>query len=347
MPSRPPPPALLPWARAALRLRDDDAPAAALAVVAGDASSRRYFRLAAGADSYVLAEAPPQTQDNRAFCRARDLLADAGVRVPAVHAADFERGFLLLEDLGGRPLLPELDATSAPRHYRAAFDILLRMAAVDTAASGLPRYDRTLLEEELSRFPTWFAGGLLGLAPDAAAAGLFQALCRRLVDSALAQPVVLVHRDFHSRNLMLLPGDALVVIDFQDAVAGPLTYDLVSLLRDCYIRWPAAQVSAWALAYRRLLLEEGHTGVPDAQQFLRWCDWLGLQRHLKVLGTFARLHLRDGKSGYLADLPLVLHYTREILARYAGEEPAFDEFARWFAARLDPLIARQPWGAAA
>jgi aminoglycoside/choline kinase family phosphotransferase len=171
-------------------------------------------------------------------------------------------------------------------------------------------------------------------------------LLARLIDSALEQPRVLVHRDFHSRNLMLSGDDEIAVIDFQDAVVGPITYDLVSLLRDCYIHWPAAQVEGWALAYRDLLRAQGLAAGVEQGQFLLWFDWMGLQRHLKVLGTFARLFLRDGKSAYLDDLPLVIHYVMEITARYATDEPSFAEFGAWFELRLSPLIARQPWSSA-
>ena len=161
-----------------------------------------------------------------------------------------------------------------------------------------------------------------------------------MVADALEQPQVFVHRDFHSRNLLLRSG-ALATIDFQDAVIGPLCYDLVSLLRDCYICWPPARVRSWALAYREMLLSAGRPAGDSEAEFLRWFDWIGLQRHLKVLGNFARLALRDGKPAYLADLPLVLHYIREILAVY----PEFEDFHRWFDARLGPAIERQAWSA--
>lgn len=345
MTPRPPPPALLPWALDALG--GGRSSAAPLQVVAGDASSRRYFRARIDRRSYILAEAPPATENNEAFLARRDLLEEAGIRVPALFAADLERGFLLLEDLGDELLLGRLDASTVAGHYRDACDILLQLAAVDLDAAALPEYDARLLSEELGRFPTWFAGELLGCELDRDEHELCQALFGALCDSALAQPRVLVHRDFHSRNLMLDAAGALALIDFQDAVAGPLTYDLVSLLRDCYVRWPAAQVMDWAREHRHALLRSGRADLPAQEEFLRAFDWMGLQRHLKVLGTFARLSLRDGKPAYLADLPLVLAYTREILARYAPEEAAFAEFARWFEQRLDPAIAAQPWAGAA
>jgi len=334
---------LLPWACGAL-----GAPAAgaALRPVAGDASNRRYFRLSLAGRDYIVAEAPPATENNRAFLQVHELLAAAGVRVPALYAADLDRGFLLLEDLGDRLLLPALDSQTSDQHYNQALDILQQMASVDASALPLPAYDAILLGEELGRFPAWFARALLDCTPTAAEERLFASLSRKLVDSALEQPKVLVHRDFHSRNLMLLEGGALAVIDFQDAVVGPVTYDLVSLLRDCYIRWPADRVRAWALCYRDRLVAAGLLEPVTDERFLRWFDWMGLQRHIKVLGTFARLFLRDGKPQYLNDLPLVLAYVEEVLDQYAKSEPVFAEFRAWLQGRLSPLIAAQAWGRA-
>ena len=217
------------------------------------------------------------------------------------------------------------------------------MAAAPTAHTGLGAYDQALLGEELSRFSEWFVRGLLHHDLSADGSALVDALSTRLIENALQQPRVVVHRDFHSRNLMPLPHDELAVIDFQDAVLGPVTYDLVSLLRDCYIQWPAERVQAWALAYRERLLARGLLQPVEAGTFMRWFDWIGLQRHLKVLGTFARLHLRDGKAGYLTDLPLVIHYVLEVLDKYAPEDAVFADFGAWFRRRLLPLVAQQSW----
>ena len=342
---RPAPQELLPWALTVLGLPTGDTPPT-LSMVAGDASARRYFRLALATCSYVLVEAPPATEKNEAFVSVAGLLGGAGVKVPAVLAVDFERGYLLLEDLGDQLLLPLLDTGSVDALYAQAFDVLAQMAAVDVVRSGLGDYDGVLLTEELGRFQAWFVQALLGYTPSAAEEGQLGQLSAKLIDSALQQPRVLVHRDFHSRNLMLGNAGALAVIDFQDAVVGPITYDLVSLLRDCYIQWPAEQVEGWALGYRDLLCTRGLAADIDPQRFLRWFDWMGLQRHLKVLGTFARLYLRDGKAAYLDDLPLVIHYVLEITAKYAAEEPAFADFNAWFAERLSPLIAQQSWSRA-
>jgi len=321
-------------------------PVPPLTTVAGDASNRRYFRAMFGGLSYVLVDSPPATEKNQAFLAVRELFAGAGVRVPALYAADLERGYMVLEDLGDQLLLEQLRAGAGAEPYTESLDLLLRMRAIDVHGLSLPAYDEALLREELGRFPAWFVQALLEQSLDASEERLLAAVFDILVSSALEQPTVVVHRDFHSRNLMPQPGGGLGVIDFQDAVVGPVTYDLVSLLRDCYIQWPPEQVEQWALSYRGQLHRSGLPGVVAPEHFLRWFDLMGLQRHIKVLGTFARLYLRDGKSTYLADLPLVIHYVQEIAHRYAGEEPLLGEFQQWFAARLSPVIAGQSWSAA-
>ena len=338
---RPIPADLLPWAMA--ELPEMSRAEGSLTLVAGDASNRRYFRLQLLNTSYVVAEAPPATEKNEAFVAVRSILAAAGVKVPQIHAVDYERGYLLLEDLGDCSLLPELRSATVDAYYLQAFDLLGKMTAIDIGSWSGGAYDNALLSEELGRFPIWFVEALLAYALNDEERQLIQRFNTALIDSALAQPRVLVHRDFHSRNLMLLPAGELAVIDFQDAVVGPVSYDLVSLLRDCYIRWPADRVQQWALQYFADLQKKGMLPNIDESQFLRWVDWMGLQRHIKVLGTFARLYLRDDKPGYLADLPLVIAYVEEILQKYAGVEPVFAEFLRWFQLRLSPLIAQQPW----
>lgn len=358
MVGRPIPPDLLPWALAGIAAQSGDgaAPAAAagvaanhepaLTVIAGDASNRRYFRLKLGEQTYVVAEAPPATEKNPEFLAVRQLLADAGVRVPALLAADLERGYLLLEDLGDRLLLPALSDQTVDGYYQQCFSVLHCLALAGKAGPALPAYDEALLSEELSRFPEWFVGKLLGYELDAKDKTAVEALADMLVTNALAQPRVLVHRDFHSRNLMIQPDGELAVIDFQDAVLGPVTYDLVSLLRDCYIRWPQDRVREWALAYRDSLVRQDLLEPIADAEFLRWFDWLGLQRHIKVLGTFARLYLRDGKEAYLDDLPMVIAYVEEVLDVYAPQETAFAHFRDWFARELKPRIVQQDWSTA-
>jgi len=339
-----PSPQLLPWALAAL-----DQPSThevVLLPVAGDASNRRYFRLQWSGRTAIAVEAPPATEKNREFLAIRQFLERAGVRVPKLLAADLEQGFLLLEDLGDQLLLGELRDATAESHYARALAILRQLAAVDSRTlTALPVYNRALLVEEFSRFPAWFLQQLLGLVLSEGESHLLAELDGLLIGSALAQPQVLVHRDFHSRNLMLLAGGELAVIDFQDAVLGPITYDPASLLKDCYIRWPRQRVAAWALAHRDALHAQQLLPAVSDATFLRWLDWMGLQRHLKVLGTFARLYLRDGKSSYLQDLPLVIAYINEVLAAHAGEAAVLDHFRDWFERRVLPVVARQPWSA--
>jgi aminoglycoside/choline kinase family phosphotransferase len=339
------PAALLPWALSVLGAAPKQG--AAVGSVAGDASNRHYFRLQLEDDSRILVHAPPASENNQAFLDVAGLLEQGGVRVPAIEAVDLEQGFLLLEDLGDQLLLPALNEKTAPGHYQHAMSTLLRMSAVVLSPGELHAYDEALLDEELSRFGQWFVTQLLGYQLNDQEQAMLQRLFRLLIDSALEQPSVFVHRDFHSRNLMLLPAGELAVIDFQDAVRGPITYDIVSLLRDCYIGWPERSVREWALAYRDLLCEQGLLAATDDATFLRWFDWMGLQRHLKVLGTFARLFLRDGKEAYLADLPLVIDYVLRVVARYAGQNTEFAEFGDWFAQKLSPRIARHAWSGAA
>ncbi|MEO8804016.1 MAG: phosphotransferase, partial [Rudaea sp.] len=234
---------------------------------------------------------------------------------PEVLATDLENGWVLMSDLGTRTYLPELNADTAAGLYADACAALLRMqTAAD--AKGLPDYDRTRLIAEMELLPEWFIQRHLGYALSCEEWDILEAAFTRLVHSAREQPQRFVHRDFHSRNLMIVPADNPGIIDFQDAVRGPITYDLVSLLRDCYIEWPAAQVDDWAQRYRRDLVAASVTDA-DAEVFRRWFDWMGLQRHLKVLGIFCRLWYRDGKASYLRDLQLTLRYVLDVSDRYA------------------------------
>ena len=298
----------------------------------GDASARRYFRLAAGGRRWFCMDAPPAREKPRAFCAVAGLLAAGGVRVPEIAAADLARGFILLEDLGDDVLLGRLQDDHAERLYGKAMEVLFRLQGIDAAADAAgaagpakpaepveiaPEYSEAILREELSRFPQWFCEALLGLRFAASERDAMEKAFDELTAAALEQPRVLVHLDFHSRNLILLPNGELAVIDFQDARRGALCYDLVSLLRDCYIRWPEERVVGWALAYRKRLLDAGRPAGADAAEFMRWFDTAGLQRHIKVLGNFARLAVRDGKPGYLRDIPLVIDYIRAVLRGYA------------------------------
>lgn len=335
MSSTPADPDLLPWALSAL----GESSPRSFAPIAGDASARRYFRLALADQSVIAVESPPDSQKNVEFLKIREALASAGICVPALVAADLSRGFLLLGDLGDSMLLNLLTASSVDHWYGVASGLLLQMSTVAAPGPDWPRYDDALLSEELDRFPHWFVCRLLTL--DAPPESLWKPLVQELKASALEQPQVLVHRDFHSRNLMPQGERSLGVIDFQDAVTGPVTYDLVSLLRDCYIRWQPEQVQAWALAYQARLQQAAAFEPVSQETFMRWFDLMGLQRHLKVLGTFARLHLRDGKTAYLADLPLVMRYVGEILDRYREDSTDIAAFATWFDSLVVPAFAAQ------
>ena len=303
-----------------------------------DASFRRYFRVwkPSGATRVVM-DAPPGKEDTRPYLQVTRLLGECGVHVPEVEAADTARGLLLLEDLGSTPMLARLRAGGdAGQLYGDALATLaliqLRGAA---AARALPSYDAAAFEREMRLLPEWFCARHLQLAPDADTAALLAETFGFLIRELLTQPVVLVHRDFHSRNLMITPARSPGVIDFQDAVAGPIGYDLVSLLKDCYICWPRARVVAWLRGYREQLRVAGANVGASDEEFLRWFDLAGLQRHLKVLGIFARLWYRDGKSAYLADLPLTLDYVRDTTARY-GE---LQRFSAWVEGALAPQLA--------
>jgi hypothetical protein len=300
---------------------------ASIAPASADASFRRYFRVTRDADSYIVMDAPPDKEDSGPFLRVARLLGGLNLNVPIILARDMERGFLLLSDLGSRLYLDALPEDGAVDELYA--DALRALRAMQTAdarlSQGLPRYDRALLTREMELLPEWFLRRHLGLEPDARERLMLDRLFDSLVDAAVSQPSCFVHRDYHSRNLLVTPESNPGILDFQDAVWGPVTYDLASLLKDCYIAWPPARVRDWVREYRENLLEAGFELNATAAEFLRWFDLVGLQRHIKVLGIFARLFYRDGKSQYLNDLPRVLNYARDTAANYP-ETAAFAEF---------------------
>jgi aminoglycoside/choline kinase family phosphotransferase len=301
-----------------------------------DASFRRYFRVTRGADSYIVMDAPPDKEDSAPFLKVARMLGGMNLNVPIVLARDMHRGFLLLSDLGSRQYLDELpEPRAADRLYADALAALRTMQTADAAISGdLPRYDRALLMREMELMPEWFLRHHLKVTIDAQERSMLDELFASLVRAADSQPAAFVHRDYHSRNLLVTAQDNPGILDFQDAVWGPVTYDLASLLKDCYIAWPPARVRAWVLEYREKLLEAGFALPGDAAEFIRWFDLIGLQRHIKVLGIFARLFYRDGKPQYLKDLPRVLDYARDTASSYADTAP----FAAFIAKRIDPLF---------
>lgn len=292
-----------------------------LAPASADASFRRYFRVAGRDRETVIAmDAPPGKEDVGPYLKVAAMLAAIGVNAPRVLARNAADGFLLLSDLGSLTYLADLAARPdrAGPLYADAIGALVHIQAGGAAhARDLPPYDERLLRFEMSLFTDWLLGRHLALALSAAESASLATAFDALVANALGQPQVFVHRDYHSRNLMVCARDNPGVLDFQDAVHGPLTYDLVSLLRDCYVEWPPGRVLQWALDFRRQALAEGLPAGDDDQQFLRWFDLMGIQRHLKASGIFARLWHRDGKPGYLPDVPRTLGYIVGACARHA------------------------------
>jgi aminoglycoside/choline kinase family phosphotransferase len=310
-----------------------------LVPASADASFRRYFRVSrADGATCIVMDAPPQHEDLAGYLRVSALLEQAGMHVPHVFASDTEQGFAVLEDLGSTHMLTALNAGApAARLYREALDALLHLQlAGDAGARHLPPYDRATLLREMQLLPDWYCGKHLQFDPDAAALVVLHDTFELLITEALAQPQVFVHRDYHSRNLMITAQRSPGVIDFQDALHGPVGYDLASILKDCYVEWPRAQVEDWLSGYRDRLLAAGVAGRALAgespAQFLRWFDMIGLQRHIKVLGIFARLCWRDGKTGYLADLPRTLGYVQQVSRIY----PELAQFAAFVDERLAP-----------
>ena len=262
-------------------------------------------------NTLIAMDAPPDKEDCRPFVAIAARMRSAGLHVPEIFEQDLALGFLLLEDLGSRSYLAALNPETVEPLYAAALAALLRLQT-RAPVTGLPRYDRDLLSREMGLFSDWLLGEHLGLKPSREEQGMLATTFERLIDNALAQPVVCVHRDYHSRNLMLVEAENPGVIDFQDAVAGPVTYDLVSLLRDCYVRWPGERVDAWVAEYYRAAHAAGLLVGVDEAGFLELFDLTGVQRHLKAAGIFARLNHRDGKPGYLGDIPRTLGYVVEV-----------------------------------
>jgi len=283
-----------------------------------DASFRRYFRLHNGVESFILMDAPPLEEDCLPFIRVAGYLESMRLNAPRIIEANLEAGFLLLSDLGSEQYLARLKHApeQAGMLYGDAIDALLTLQTRGAAYQGsLPPYDETLLRFELSLFRDWLCGTHLELSFSDDDERQWQMCCDVLVDNAICQPQVFVHRDYHSRNLMVMEQDNPGILDFQDAVEGPFTYDLVSLLKDCYISWPAGEVRQWALGYYRKL-NAATRELVDEKQFFRYFELMGVQRELKAAGIFCRLHHRDGKTAYLDDVPRTLNYIVELESRY-------------------------------
>jgi N-acetylmuramate 1-kinase len=321
------------WVSRELRL-----PLERIEPASSDASFRRYFRAFCGTMSYIVMDAPADKEDVRPYLKVSALLESLSVHVPHVYHTDVPRGLLLLEDLGSTPYLQRLLAGDDPdKLYGDALEALALIQVRGAAAAAeLAPYGRSELAREMALMPEWFLGRHLDLQLDPRERQMLAETEEFLIGEAQSQPQVFVHRDYHARNLMVMPRLNPGVIDFQDALRGPVGYDLVSLLKDCYIAWPRERVVEWVSGHRRRLLARGGDGGASDGQFLRWFDLIGVQRHVKVLGIFCRLWYRDGKPGYLADLPRTLEYVRDTCARYAQLGP----FSQFLEARVVAALPR-------
>jgi hypothetical protein len=284
-----------------------------------DASFRRYFRVVfksiAEEISWIIMDAPPQHEDCRPFIQVSNELSQLGLNVPKVVEQDLAQGFLLLSDLGSTTYLSVLNESNAERLYRDALNALVTLQT-HAQADHLPKYDIKLLTNEMGLFTDWLGQTHCDLTMSPSEHQAWLSAQDKLIRSALSQPQVYVHRDYHSRNLMVTEQDNPGILDFQDAVLGPLTYDAVSLLRDCYIVWPAEQVTEWQRQYFLGLCQAGRLTQSEWSAFVQAFDWMGIQRHLKAAGIFARLYHRDGKDGYLKDIPATLNYIIQVGRHY-------------------------------
>jgi len=304
-----------------------DTPNASIEVASADASFRRYFRIVNNGKTSIAMDAPPEQEDCAPFIGVTQRLRNAGVHAPKLIKQDLDQGFLLMEDLGNTPYLNQLNDSSADKLYGDALDALLKIQQAET--QGLPEYNDKLLQDEMHLMPKWFLKTHLGIVPTPQQQNIIERTLTVIATLVLQQPQVFVHRDYHSRNLMITANNNPGVIDYQDAVLGPIAYDLVSLLRDCYISWSNEKIAEWVLGYKTKAEAAGLMDkVPEAT-FIQWFDIMGLQRHIKVLGVFARLNHRDSKSNYLNDLPLTLHYVMQVGRKYPLIRPLTDLFNEW------------------
>lgn len=307
-----------------------------LSVVSGDASFRRYYRFSLDGRSYIGVDAPPDKEDSKPFVDISRAYGAQGLAVPQVLHFDLALGYMCLSDLGDSLLLPALSVQRVDDYYRKSLELLPGIALVtETAAGRLPLFDEALLRQEMALFTDWLLPRHLDVTLNEQEQTVVEAMFDTLCQSALEQPQVGVHRDFHSRNLMILPDDTVATIDYQDAVIGAVTYDAVSLLRDCYIVWPDELVYRHLLSFKQLMAQQiDSLNEVSEQTFIRWFDWMGMQRHIKVCGIFARLYYRDGKAGYLDDIPRVMDY----IINVGGKYPEFAEFIALLEDKLKPLL---------
>jgi hypothetical protein len=302
-------------------------------MISGDASFRRYFRITYNHGSLIAVDAPPKYENIPAFVAVAKGLKRSGLIVPEIVATDFEQGFMLLSDLGDEQLLNQLNPSNVDIWYQQALQDLVKLQKTqDFKDFSLPQYDRVLLMQEMNLMPQWFLQQYLSMEISTAEQKQLVKLFDRLCELALSQPQVTTHLDYHSRNLMVLPQQKLAIIDFQDAVLGAVSYDLISLIKDCYIKWPVQKVDGWMRDYHQMLIQAEVENLPEIDEFIFLADAMGLQRHIKVLGIFARLYQRDGKPQFLEDLPLTLEYIVETCERYAE----FNQFGDWMKQKIMP-----------
>lgn len=290
-----------------------------LTSASSDASFRRYFRLMQSDGSHIIMDSPPELEDNEAFVRVASLLEQYGLNVPHIYKQDLQLGYLILTDLGNAPYLSLLTAETADELYKKAIDSLIMLQKPPIDNQPLPQYDAALLQREMQLFEDWFLQKHLQLTPPDWLASTYDFL----IDNALSQPQVIVHRDFHSRNLMYLKAQAPGIIDFQDAVIGAISYDLASLLRDVYIHWSPVKQTHWMQYYIEQAYRHGVLSSEQTTSFPRWFDLMGLQRHLKILGIFCRLNYRDNKPNYMNDLALTLKYVYQVCECYPELEQLY------------------------
>lgn len=304
----------------------------------GDAGARCYFSIE-NFPQFLAVYAPTDSEDSECFIALANYLRDNGVRAPNILANDLQHGFLLVEHLGEKLYLSELNENTVEVLYGEAILSLLAMQQAPRTLSSIEDYSADKLLQEMDLFPKWFVQDLLGYSLNASEQLMLKNCFDQLIQNAAEQPQCFVHRDYHSRNIIACEIGPPGIIDFQDGVWGPFSYDLVSLLRDCYVRWPEERVNHWLMTYANMATEVGVLPKVSSEQLITWFDLMGLQRHIKVLGIFARLYLRDNKSSYLQDLPLVMRYVLEVAKKY----PAFDTFVAWFEENILPLAQKQSW----
>ena len=301
-----------------------------ISVASADASFRRYFRITGNfsqfgdKQSLIVMDAPPEMEDSQPFITIGNMLFEIGINVPQILKQDLQKGYLLLTDLGDTVYLSELNNKSVDALYQAAMNTLILMQ--QKASTNLPVYNESLLLNEMRLFPDWYLDKHLKVTLSDIQKKVLENTFDFLIDNALKQPQVCVHRDYHSRNIMINKKNAENpgILDFQDAVYGPVTYDLVSLLKDCYINWPRQKIETWVKKYHAQAEAVGIIQKTSFEQFMRWFDLMGLQRHLKVAGIFTRLKKRDGKTGYMKDIPRTMDYVLDVVKRYPELKPFSD-----------------------